>query len=76
MITAQMAFLGLVLTGFTVFMTVLAWTHIYVLLGERKDRAAAKASASAAKVRPVVAPPVLAETVDVGREVGDLVSVH
>jgi len=76
MITAQMAFLGLVLTGFMVFMTVLAWAHIYVLLGERKDRAAAKASASAAGIRPIVAPPSLAEAVDIGREVGDLVGVH
>jgi hypothetical protein len=76
MITGQMAYLGLVLAGFTVFMIVLASTHIYVVLGERKERAAAKKAASTPQVGTVVAPPRLAEAVDVGGEVGDLVSVH
>jgi hypothetical protein len=76
MITGQMAYLGLVLAGFTVFIAVLASTHIYVVLGERKERAAAKQAASTPQVGTVVAPPRLAKAVDVGGEVGDLVSVH
>lgn len=67
-------YLIMVLTGFATFMVVLGSTYAYVKLGDRK--AARAAVASARQVAPVVAAPRVAETVDVGGKVGDLVGVH
>jgi hypothetical protein len=67
------AYLVLVITGFSTFMIVLASVYAFVKQG---DRQAARAQASAGKVAPVVAAPGLAEAVDVGGEVRDLVGVH
>lgn len=67
-------YLVLVIAGFSIFMIVLAWTYAYVKLGDRKAARAAKTSAR--QVAPIVPAPRVAETVDVGGKVRDLVSVH
>jgi MFS family permease len=76
MSTGQLLYLGLVLAGFAVFMVVLSSTCVYVWLGDQKSRRAAAAMASGTPVGPVIAPPVVAETVEVGGKVSDVVAMH
>ena len=62
-------FLALVLVGFSTFVIVIASVYAYVKLGDRK-------AASARKVAAVVPAPGVAEAVDVGGEVRDLVGMR
>lgn len=74
MITAQTAYILLVVGGFMAFMTVLASAHIYVILGERMKPAVPKGAPSVSAVEPIVAPPRVAEALVVGAEAGELAS--